>query len=126
FEIGARHRAANAVEIASDLAADIAAVEIVEPGVGEMLERRGERCLLERRAYLGRLAVEQKRWREAGHVFELGELLGGEAGLARGGRPRPGGQGRRRARADRKAASARHGRWPPPAPPSSRRPQPAR
>ncbi len=47
-----------------------------------MVERRGERCLLERRARLGRLAVEQERRREAGHVLEFGKLLGGEAGLA--------------------------------------------
>src|SRR5262249_1768787 len=82
FEVGARHRAADVVEIAGDLATDIAAVEIVEPGAGEMVERRGERCLLERRARVGRLAVEQERRREAGHVLEFGELLGGEAGLA--------------------------------------------
>ena len=42
LQIGARHRAADALEIGGDLAPDVAAIEIVEPGMGEMLERGGE------------------------------------------------------------------------------------
>ncbi len=48
----------------------------------EMVERRGERWLLQRRARVGRLAIEQERLCETRHVLELGELLGREAGLA--------------------------------------------
>ena len=82
LEVGAGHRAAEALEIGGDLAPDIAAVEIVEPGMGELVERGGERGLLEHLAGVGRLAVDQEGRREAGHVLELGELLGGEPGLA--------------------------------------------
>ena len=60
FQIGARHRAADALQIGGDLAADIAAIEIVEPGLRELLERRGERRLLQLRADLRRLAVDQE------------------------------------------------------------------
>ena len=60
FQIGARHRAADALEIGGNLAADIAAIEIVEPGMGEMLERRGKCGLFEPRADLRHLAVDQK------------------------------------------------------------------
>ena len=42
LEIGARHRAADALQIGGDLAADVAAIEIVEPGLGEVVEGRGE------------------------------------------------------------------------------------
>ena len=42
FQIGARHRAADALEIGGNLAPDIAAIEIVKPGMGELLERRGK------------------------------------------------------------------------------------
>src|SRR5262249_56383265 len=82
FEIGARHWAADTVEIAGDLATDVAAVEIVEPGMGEMVERRGERCLLERRARIGRLAIEQECRREAGLIFEFGKPVGRDPRLA--------------------------------------------
>ena len=82
LEIGARHRAADAFEIGGDLAPDIAAIEIVEPGMREMVEGGGKRGLLEGRAGVGRLAVHQERLREARHVLELGKLLGGEPGLA--------------------------------------------
>jgi len=57
LEVGARHRAADAIEVAGDLAADIAAVEIVKPGMGDMVERCRERGLFEHRASIGRLAV---------------------------------------------------------------------
>ena len=84
LQVGARERAADAIEIAGNLAPDIAAIEVVEPGMGEMLERRRKRRLFERCARIGRLAVEQKDRREAGHMFELGKFVGGEAGLALG------------------------------------------
>ena len=42
FEIGARDRAADPVEIGGDLAADIAAIEVVETGIGELIEGGGE------------------------------------------------------------------------------------
>ena len=42
LQIGARHRAADALQIGGDLAADIAAIEIVEPGGAELFERGGE------------------------------------------------------------------------------------
>ena len=58
FQIGARHRAADTFEIGGDLAANIAAVEIVEPGLCEMVEGRGESGLFEARAHFRRLAVD--------------------------------------------------------------------
>ena len=80
-EVGTRDRAADAREVAGDLASDVAAVEIVEPGMGEMIQRRGQRRLPERLAGIGRLAVDQECRREAGRVLELGELFRREAGL---------------------------------------------
>ena len=41
-EVVARHRAADALEVGCDLAGHVAAIEIGEPGVGEMIERPGE------------------------------------------------------------------------------------
>src|SRR6185503_12386348 len=66
FQVGARHRAADALEIGGDLAPDIAAVEIVEPGAGEMLERGGKRALFDAGAHFWRLAVDQEGRVEAG------------------------------------------------------------
>ncbi len=80
-EVGTGDRAADAREVAGDLASDVAAVEIVEPGMGEMIQRRGQRRLPERLAGIGRLAVDQECRREAGRVLELGELFRREAGL---------------------------------------------
>jgi hypothetical protein len=37
FEIVARHRTADALQVRGDLASDVAAVEIIEPGMGEMV-----------------------------------------------------------------------------------------
>ena len=74
-QILARDRAADAFEIGGDLAPDIAAVEIVEAGMGELLERRGERLLLQRGADRRRLAVDQKGRGKARHVLELGQMV---------------------------------------------------
>ena len=76
FEVPARHRTADAVEIAGDLACDIAAIVIVEPGMGEMIERCGERWLLEGRAGIGRATIDQECLRKAGDVPQFGEFLG--------------------------------------------------
>ena len=84
FEIAARDRAADAIEIGGDLARDIAAVVVIEPGLGEMIERRRERRLPQRRAGIGRATIDQECRREAGDVLELGELLRREPGLAAG------------------------------------------
>jgi hypothetical protein len=84
FEVGAGHRAADPVEIGGDLAADIAAVEIVESGPGEMIEGGGQRRLGADGTRPGRLAVFEERRRKAGYVFEFPELLGGQPCLAPG------------------------------------------
>ena len=65
FQIGARHRTADALQIGGDLAADVAAIEVVEPGLREMLERVGEFALLEPRAGLRRFAVDEEGLHEA-------------------------------------------------------------
>jgi len=74
-EIVARHRAADAVEIGGDLAADVAAIKVVEAGMGEVLERRRQRLLFQYGADVGRLAVDQERRSEARHVHKLGQML---------------------------------------------------
>ena len=71
FEVGARDRRADAVEIAGDLARDVAAIEIGEPGMGELFERRGERRLPQHMAGGRRLAVDQEGLRETGNSFQL-------------------------------------------------------
>ena len=38
FQIGASHRAADARQIGGNLAADVTAIEILEPGLGEMIK----------------------------------------------------------------------------------------
>ena len=83
LQIGARHRAADALQVGGDLAADIAAIEIVEAGLGEMLERGGEGGLLELGSRLRRLAVNQERLQKARRGFELGVFFDREARLAR-------------------------------------------
>ena len=70
-EIGARHRAADAFEVGGDLAADIAAVEVVEPGIGQMFERAAERLLAQHLAGRGRLAVDEKGRRETRDVVRV-------------------------------------------------------
>ena len=82
FQIGARHRAADALQIGGDLAADVAAIEIVEPGLAEMLERVGECALLEPRAGLRRLAVDQEGLQKARRGFQLGIFLDRQPRLA--------------------------------------------
>src|SRR5262249_57394902 len=58
-----------------DFPADIAAIKINQPGMGEMIQRRRERRLFEHRARSGRLTLEQKGRHEAGNVLELGKLV---------------------------------------------------
>ena len=65
LQVGARHRRADALEIGRDLARDVAAIEIVEPGVGELRERVGEARRLADRPRRGRLAVEEIRSRRS-------------------------------------------------------------
>ena len=88
-----------ALEIGGDLAPDVAAVEILEPGVGELRERVGERRQLAERAGRGRLAVDEEGLGEAGRGAQrLGLVrLAGALPTARPGSPRGRG-GRRRAR----------------------------
>ena len=58
LQIGARHRAADTFEVGGDLAANIAAVEIVEPGLRELVEGGGESGLFGARAHFRDLAVD--------------------------------------------------------------------
>ncbi len=60
FKIGARHRAADAFQIGGDLAADIAAIEIVEPGMAQMIERCANAVCLQGDAGVRRLAVGEE------------------------------------------------------------------
>ena len=64
-QVLARDRTADAVEIRGNLASDIATIEIVEAGVGEMRECRRKFLLLQRGADGGHLAVVEKRLGEA-------------------------------------------------------------
>ncbi len=82
FDVAARNRTADALQVGRDLAPDVATVEIVEAGAGEVIERRRQRALPQGRAGFRRLAVGEERGRKARHVLELGELLCGEASLA--------------------------------------------
>ena len=65
FEIGARHRAPDRGEIGSDLAPDITAVEILEPGIGKLRQHAGERRLAKHGALFGQLAFGEERGGEA-------------------------------------------------------------
>ena len=81
FQIRAGDRRADALQIGSDLAADIAAIEIAEPGFGEMLQRGGEGGLLELGALLRCFAADQKRVEEAGRGFQFCIFVDGQPGL---------------------------------------------
>ena len=81
--IGARHRAADAFEIGGDLAPDVAPVEIVKPGMRELLKRRGKRGLLRARAPTsGTLSVEEECRLESGCLGHFGQLFCRESRLA--------------------------------------------
>ncbi len=82
FQIGARHRAADAFQIGGDLAADIAAVEILKPGLCELVERGGEGGLLEPGARLRRFAVDQEGLPEANRVLHLRQFFRRQPRLA--------------------------------------------
>ena len=58
LQIGARHRAADTFQVGGNLTANIAAVEIVEPGLCELLEGGGESDLFGARAHFRDLAVD--------------------------------------------------------------------
>ena len=70
LQILARDRAADPFQIGGDLAPDVAAIEIVEPSVRQMIERHGERALLELDARLRRLAIGQEGLGKPGDVFQ--------------------------------------------------------
>ena len=85
-EVGAGDRALEPFEVGGDLARDVAAVIVVEAGLGETVERVGEPRLTEDRVFLRRLAVDQKEIGEARHVLQLVEVLARHAGLRAGDR----------------------------------------
>src|SRR6185312_8496656 len=84
FQVGACHRAADALEIGGDLAPDVAAVKVVQPGTGEMLERGGQRALLDARAHLRRLVVDQKGRVETGGLVHFRQFFARQPRLAAG------------------------------------------
>ena len=86
-KIVAGHDGADLVEVGGDLGGDVAAVEVVAPDSGKVVERVGEACLDERRTGCGRLAVDQERGGKPGHVLQLIEVLRRQARM-RPGRPR--------------------------------------
>jgi hypothetical protein len=73
----ARVTGCRPAQVARDLAPDIAAIEAVETGMGEMIERRGERGLLQP-LRPRRLAVDEKVW-AIRHMLELAELVRGQS-----------------------------------------------
>ncbi len=75
LQVAARDGAADPLQVGGDLAADIAAIEIVEPGSREMGERVGERRTLAHRAGRRRLAVDEKRLGEAGRPMQRFRLV---------------------------------------------------
>jgi hypothetical protein len=75
LQIGARHRTADALEIGGNLAADVAAVEIAEAGLRELIERGGKGGLLELRARHRRFAVSQKGFPETDRVLHLRQFF---------------------------------------------------
>ena len=81
-KILARDRAADAFEVGGDLAPDIAAIEIVEAGMGKMRKRLGERLLLQGGAGRRRFAVQQECRGEARHGLKLRKMIVREPRLA--------------------------------------------
>ena len=80
LEVAARDRAADRLEVGGDLAPDVAAVEVLEPGAGEMRERVAERRQLADRARGRGLALDEEGLGEAGRGVErlgLVRLAGG-------------------------------------------------
>src|SRR5262249_56696450 len=61
--------------VGRDLACHIAAIEILEARISEMLEGGGERCLLEPGSWFRRLAVDQKHAGKAWEYLELRKFL---------------------------------------------------
>ena len=82
FHVSARDWTADAIEIGGDLAPNVAPVKIVKPGMGELLKRRGKRCLLQSRAHLGHFSIEQKCRLEAGGLVHFREFFGRQPRLA--------------------------------------------
>ena len=81
-QIGTRHRAADALEIGGDLAADVAAIKIAQAGIGELIERRGERGLLELAARFRRFAAGEEGLHKARRGFQFGIFVDRERRLA--------------------------------------------
>ena len=83
LEVRARAAGLDAVHVGGEFVADVAAIEVVEPGAPEVLQRRGELLRAARRAGGRDLAVDEEG------VRETGGLLGGfelQRCRARGGR----------------------------------------
>ena len=81
LEIGPRQGTMDALQVGGGLARDIATIEILKPGTGQMFKRGGECLLLEHSADFRNLAVDQKLLGETGHVFEPAELFLGQSFL---------------------------------------------
>ena len=74
LQIVAGDGTADAFQIGGDLAADIAAIKIVEPGLRQMRERRGEGFLLEDGADRRRFAAGEERPAKPGTSFRLSKF----------------------------------------------------
>ena len=81
-EIRARDGTADLIEIGCDLAADIAAVEVIKAFQGEVPQRCRQRLLRHCAAFGRRLAVAQKCIGETGRDGEFEQLVGGQPRLA--------------------------------------------
>ena len=82
-EVVARHRAADLLEVGGDLGRHIAAIEVVEAGMGELVERVGKTRLAPDGADLRRLAVGEEVRGEARHVLQRLDIAHGLAPLRR-------------------------------------------
>ena len=83
-QVARAQRAAHAFELGADALGDFTAVEVVQPTLGQLLQRAAQRGLLEDVAHSRRLAVDEVGLRKTRRVFQAVELLAGERRLAFG------------------------------------------
>ncbi|OIQ82256.1 hypothetical protein GALL_359510 [mine drainage metagenome] len=83
-EVGRAHRAADAFELGADPCREAAAIEAVEPALGQRPQRLGERRLAQDMAGRWRCAADEERLGEAWRILQAAELLPGQFGLAGG------------------------------------------
>ena len=83
-EVVARHRTADRFEVGGDLGGDVAAIEVVKAGMGELVERVGETRLLPDGADLRRLALGEEVRGEARHILQRVDIARSSCATATG------------------------------------------